>query len=238
MATKAKHTKVSSVPDGPDSSLVRPSDWNADHAVEADGPGIIGRTAAGAGAVSELDASTVRTFLGLGTAALVNTGTSGATIPLLNGANTHSGNANFTANVGFNQSSPQRRVHLVGTDGSGGALPTGVGAKNEVVYENNGNGIIALVGPESSVRGVSAYAYGRTDSDFTIRWDGTTSKTIVASRLGLSLETPVGQSFSYNTNTIWHAGNQASVQAGLGRLSVGCCVRNPSGYLAVNSGSE
>lgn len=37
------------------------------------------------------------TAAGLGTSATVNTGTSGATIPLLNGANTHSGAATFTA---------------------------------------------------------------------------------------------------------------------------------------------
>lgn len=31
MTTSVKHSKVSSVPDGDDTSLVRPSDWNADH---------------------------------------------------------------------------------------------------------------------------------------------------------------------------------------------------------------
>lgn len=41
-------------------------------------------------------AATTRTNLGLGTAAIVNTGTSGATIPLLNGVNTWSGNQTIT----------------------------------------------------------------------------------------------------------------------------------------------
>lgn len=85
---KAKHAKVSAVADGPDTDLVRPSDWNADHSIEMDGPGIIGRTDSGAGVVSELSASDTRTFLGLGTAATQNTGTSGANVPLLNAANT------------------------------------------------------------------------------------------------------------------------------------------------------
>ena len=31
MAITVKHTKVSTVPDSADTSLVRPSDWNADH---------------------------------------------------------------------------------------------------------------------------------------------------------------------------------------------------------------
>lgn len=39
----------------------------------------------------------LRTILGLGTAALQNTGTSGANVPLLNGTNTHSGLATFSA---------------------------------------------------------------------------------------------------------------------------------------------
>ena len=30
-----KHAKVSAIPDGDDESLVRPSDWNADHEVSA-----------------------------------------------------------------------------------------------------------------------------------------------------------------------------------------------------------
>jgi hypothetical protein len=48
--------------------------------------------------LSELTAtaSTARTNLGLGTAATVATGTSGATIPLLNGSNTHSGSNTFS----------------------------------------------------------------------------------------------------------------------------------------------
>lgn len=41
-------------------------------------------------------ASSARTNLGLGTAALVNTGTSGATIPLLNANNTHAGDNTFS----------------------------------------------------------------------------------------------------------------------------------------------
>lgn len=34
---RIRHAKVSNVPDGPDTGSVRPSDWNADHAVAFDG---------------------------------------------------------------------------------------------------------------------------------------------------------------------------------------------------------
>lgn len=64
MAVRARHTKTSGVADSGDTNLVQPSDWNADHPITADGPGIVGRTTAGAGAVAELDAPSVRSFLG------------------------------------------------------------------------------------------------------------------------------------------------------------------------------
>jgi hypothetical protein len=33
MAITVKHSKVSTIPDDADTSLVRPSDWNADHSL-------------------------------------------------------------------------------------------------------------------------------------------------------------------------------------------------------------
>ncbi len=56
---------------------------------------------AGAALIDDADASAQRTTLGLGTAATVNTGTSGATIPLNNDANTFSGANTFTATQTF-----------------------------------------------------------------------------------------------------------------------------------------
>jgi microcystin-dependent protein len=43
------HPFVSQKADGTDPTVVRPSAWNADHEALADGPGVVGRTAAGAG---------------------------------------------------------------------------------------------------------------------------------------------------------------------------------------------
>ena len=58
-------------------------------------------TGTGRALLTAADAAAGRTALGLGTAATHNTGTSGATVPLLNGANTWSGVNNFSAGLGI-----------------------------------------------------------------------------------------------------------------------------------------
>lgn len=54
MAVSLTHSKVSSVPDGADSSLVRPSDWNAEHVLTQATGNLLGRTTAGTGATEEI----------------------------------------------------------------------------------------------------------------------------------------------------------------------------------------
>jgi hypothetical protein len=43
------HPFVSAKADGPDTTLIQPSDWNDDHTIELSGPGVVGRETAGAG---------------------------------------------------------------------------------------------------------------------------------------------------------------------------------------------
>jgi hypothetical protein len=55
MAITVKHTKVSSIPDGVDTSVVRPSDWNADHSLS----GVIDVANGGTGVSSSSGANSV-----------------------------------------------------------------------------------------------------------------------------------------------------------------------------------
>jgi hypothetical protein len=57
----------------------------------------LGRDSSGTGAAEAMSVTTARTLLGLGTAAFVDYGTSGPTVPLLDGANTWSGTNLFLA---------------------------------------------------------------------------------------------------------------------------------------------
>lgn len=78
MTVSLKHAFESAKADSSDASLIRPSNWNAEHVLTMDTARILGRTTAGAGSVEELasvpvslggtgatDASTARTNLGL-----------------------------------------------------------------------------------------------------------------------------------------------------------------------------
>lgn len=75
----------------------------------------------GATLVDDADAATARTTLGLGTAATVNTGTSGGTIPLLNAQNTWSANQILTkasAVLQMNSSSGDSNFYISSVAGS------------------------------------------------------------------------------------------------------------------------
>jgi Chaperone of endosialidase len=66
MAISVTHAKVSAKPDGVDTSLVQPSDWNATHTITMATARILGRWTAGTGAVEEITVGTGLTLTGAG----------------------------------------------------------------------------------------------------------------------------------------------------------------------------
>jgi hypothetical protein len=58
MAVSLKHAFVSAVPDDADTSLVRPTDWNAEHVLTMAEDRLLGRTTAGTGAAEEITVGT------------------------------------------------------------------------------------------------------------------------------------------------------------------------------------
>ena len=96
-------------------------------------------TAAGRSLLTAADAAAQRTALGLGTAATQNTGTSGANVPLLNGANTFQNNTAITAGtasapLAVTNSSTGRGVDITTT--TAGASRTGLHLQNNGTTAN------------------------------------------------------------------------------------------------------
>jgi hypothetical protein len=95
MAITVKHTKVSTIPDGDDSSLIRPSDWNDDHVLTGTIPVANGGTGAstltgyvkGNGTSTMTASSTIPNtdITGLGTASTKNVGSANGVASLDSG---------------------------------------------------------------------------------------------------------------------------------------------------------
>lgn len=83
MAVSLKHSFNNPKSDGPDSSVVRPSDWNAEHVLTLGSNRVLGRVSSGTGAVEELTGTQVRSFADaaqLGVLAGINTRTASYTL--------------------------------------------------------------------------------------------------------------------------------------------------------------
>ncbi|AET91091.1 putative membrane-localized protein [Burkholderia sp. YI23] len=95
--------------------------------------GITGTLAIANGGTGATSASAARTNLGLGTSATVNTGASGATVPLLNGANTWAAAQTFSVRPTFNGATPWDSANLaspastVGVTNGGNAAAGAIG---------------------------------------------------------------------------------------------------------------
>jgi hypothetical protein len=139
-------------------------------------------TAAGRAILDDADASAQRTTLGLGTAAVKNTGTSGDAVPLLNAANTFTPLQTFTnpGNASFGAAIELKTT--AGTDD-----PT-------LAIENYNGGSPVRYGISVKDDGALAFSSGRYSAAL-----GTERMTLSSAGV-----------LALGANTVWHAGNDGA----------------------------
>lgn len=98
MVVSLKHLFTSAKSDGPDSTIVQPSNWNAEHVLTQATARLLGRTTAGTGATEEISVGSnlTLTALALNLASSVSITALTATGALSGGSLTISGDADFT----------------------------------------------------------------------------------------------------------------------------------------------
>ena len=143
---------------------------------------INGLSAFGVTLLDDANAAAARTTLGLGTSATVNTGTSGATIPLLDGTNTASGVNTFSNATDA-------------TSTSTGAIVTsgGIGAAKQIRTATSINAGTSITAGTSLVAGTSVTA----GTNVTVG-AGTTTVAPVNLTSGTNLTSPVAGAVEYD----------------------------------------
>jgi hypothetical protein len=98
--------------------------------------------------------------------------TSGSRLPfrIRPGAPTSSIDINGSGNVGIGTASPAKRLHVLGPDGAVPSFPT-LGAKDNIVFENNANNNIAIVSGAASSAGLKFFLTGATVNAGSIVYD-------------------------------------------------------------------
>jgi hypothetical protein len=144
------------------------------------------------GGTGATTASAARTNLGLGTAATVNTGTSGATIPLLNGANTWAAAQTFSIRPTFNAATPWDSANLASPAATTGNLSQ---------FASTTSAQLASV--LSDETGTGANVFGTSPTITTPNVVGiSNASNAAAGSLGqyVSSDIPIGSAVSLTTN--------------------------------------
>jgi hypothetical protein len=133
-----------------------------------------------------VSASTARANLGLGTAATANTGTSGATVPLLNGANTWSSAQTFSVRPTFNGATPWDSANLASPAATTGNLSQFASTTSTqlagVLSDETGTGVAVFnIGPALTTPVIAGVTNGATTAA------GKVGEHLTANASGVSL---------------------------------------------------
>lgn len=129
-------------------------------------------TAAGLALLDDADAAAQRTTLGLGTAALKATGTSGNNVPILDGNNTHSGTNTFSNAAGIVATNALKAFCFVTISG---VTPTLAGGFNVSGVVRNGTG-------DYTITFTNALASANYAESINVLLTGGNSLTLIATR--------------------------------------------------------
>lgn len=131
MTISVKHAFTSPKADGTDSTLVQPSNWNADHNLTMASGNLLGRTTAGTGAVEEIS---VGTGLSLSSGVLDTAGV----LSIAKGGTNASDAATARTNLGVVNANDATMTIAAGGGLSGGGAFTGNQSANSTVTVSHG----------------------------------------------------------------------------------------------------
>jgi hypothetical protein len=78
---------------------------------------------------------------------------------------------NGSGYVGIGTSTPKRKLHILGSDGAVSTFPSGLGSKDFLIVENNGNAHMGLIGSTAGSAEYKFYKSGGTDKEGSVGYD-------------------------------------------------------------------
>jgi hypothetical protein len=225
MAISVKHLFTSAKADGTDSTLVQPSNWNAEHTITLAAGKVLGRSSASAGAMQELPLSIDST----GQSMIPPIGTTGER-PATAATGMFRFNTTTTSFEGYNGAA-------WGSIGGGGGA---TGGGTDTVFFNNNNAVTTnYTIPSSTVTGTGG-VIGPSSTTMTIASGGPFTVGMLVTGTGVTAGTyisavtnattyTVTQSQSVTSTTLTGTANSNSGTFGPVTVASGATVTVPSG---------
>ena len=149
MTVSLKHTKTSAIPDGGDTTLVQPSDWNSEHTLTLATGKLLGRSTAGTGAAEEI---TVGSGLTLAAGTLTASGGGSGTVTSVAALTLGTTGTDLTSTVADSTTTPVITLNVPTASASNrGALSS----TDWTTFNNKGSGTVTSVAGTGTVNGIT-----------------------------------------------------------------------------------